>query len=270
MAQRRLPLFWRFIAGVAVLFARTIMGWRITIRGLENVPREGGGIIAFNHHSYFDFVMAAWSIVIELRRPVRFLAKREIWQSPWLGWIVRLAGAVPVDRTSSDSRHRAFDAAIDALAGGELVAVAPEQTISRSFRLLPFRTGAVRMAQAAGVPIIPAVGWGTQRFATKGHRPRLTRRIPVVLEYGDPIHVPHDAEPVTVTKELQDRMETMLGRIQRDYPDPATPGDDWWVPAHLGGSAPPHEDVLADHLARERRWERGADGPRPDAGEGRS
>ncbi|MDX1621271.1 MAG: lysophospholipid acyltransferase family protein [Nitriliruptorales bacterium] len=265
MSRPKLPLFWRFIAFLAVAFARVLLRWRIDVRGLEHVPREGGAVIAFNHHSYFDFVMTAWAIVLELRRPVRFLAKREIWQSPWVGWIVRFAGAVPVDRTSSDSRHRAFDAAIDALRDGELVAVAPEQTISKSFRLLPFRTGAARMAQAADVPIVPAVGWGTQRFATKGRRPRIVRKIPVMIEYGEPIRVPPDTEPVAATRELQDQMQAMLDRSQRDYPDRPRPGEEWWQPAHLGGTAPTHEEVLAEHLARERRWDR--DGGQSDVSE---
>lgn len=277
MASRRLPLFWRILAAVAKAFARGLMGWRIEVRGLEHVPKRGGAVLIFNHHSYFDFVMVGWPVVIELRRPLRFLAKREIWQSPWVGWLVKLAGAVPVDRTSSDSRHRAFDAAIDALRDGELVAVAPEQTISRSFQLLPFRTGAARMAKAAGVPLVPVIGWGTQRFATKGRGMRLARGIPVIVEYGEPVHMGPDDEPVAVTKKLQEQMERMLDRVQRDYPDIPGAGDDWWVPAALGGSAPPHEEVLARHLARERRWEHSDVDPNatgsavdgPDTGRGR-
>lgn len=253
----RLPVFWRVISAVTALFVRGIMRWRVHVRGLEHVPRQGGAILAFNHHSYFDFVMVGWGVVRLVGRPVRFLAKREIWDSRKVGWIVRAGGAVPVDRESKQSRDYAFSAAIDALRDGELVAVAPEQTISRSFELLPFRTGAVRMAQAAGVPIVPAIGWGTQRFATKGRKPRVARGIPIVVHYGEPFHVTADDDPADATRRLQAQMEELLDAVQRSYPDTPTPGDDWWQPARLGGSAPAHADVVRAHEQRARGWEHG-------------
>lgn len=254
--QQTLP--WRFVASLVVLFVK-LMGWRVEVRGLENVPRRGGAVIAFNHHSYADFLMVAWDIHRKLHRSIRFLAKREIWQSPWVGWVVKAGNAVPVDRASKVGRHRAFAAAEEALENGDLVAVAPEQTISRSFELLPFRTGAARMAQAAGVPIIPCIGWGTHRFATKGQPRRLARKIPVTVEYGEPIHIGPDDEPEAVTAKLQQRMEAMLDRVQREYPDEPEPGDDWWVPQRLGGSAPDYETVLAEHRQRQQAtWSHGS------------
>ena len=157
---------------LVVAFAR-VLGWRMRVEGLEHVPRRGGAVLAFNHHSYLDFVMLAWGPVLDLRRPVRFLAKREIWASRWVGWLARWAEAVPVDRTSASARADAYGAAIAALEVGDLVAVAPEQTISTSFDLLPFRHGVVRMAQRSGRPIVPVVGWGSQRIAAKGVGVRL-------------------------------------------------------------------------------------------------
>ncbi|HEX9889924.1 MAG TPA: lysophospholipid acyltransferase family protein, partial [Nitriliruptorales bacterium] len=155
----------RFVASILIAFVR-LLGWRIDVRGVDRVPSDRGAILVYNHHSYLDFVMVAWVIYREFDRSLRFLGKRELFDSPWTGWGVRLAGAVPVDREHGSKRHTALDAAVDAARNGDLVIVAPEQTISRSFELLPFKTGAVRMAQAAGVPVVPVVGWGTQRFAT--------------------------------------------------------------------------------------------------------
>jgi 1-acyl-sn-glycerol-3-phosphate acyltransferase len=264
MEPPRLTLFWHTIRWVAELIVR-LMGWRVDVQGLERVPRRGGAVLAFNHHSYFDFVMVAWDVVRKVERPVRFLAKREIWSSRWAGWIVRLGGAVPVDRTDTTSRHGAFTAAVEALERGELVAVAPEQTISPSFELLPFRTGAVRMAKAAGVPIVPVIGWGTQRFATKGTKLRLARRIPVVVRYGEPVHVGPDDDPVVITATLQERMEAMLDEVQRSYPDRPRPGDDAWAPARLGGSAPTHAEVLAAHRRRTEGWVEGREPGEPGA-----
>jgi 1-acyl-sn-glycerol-3-phosphate acyltransferase len=244
------------IAGLVVTLVR-LLRWRVRVEGLDHVPRRGGAVLAFNHHSYFDFVMLAWAPVLQLRRPVRFLAKREVWASRWTGWIVRWGEAVPVDRSSASARAGAFDAAAQALRAGDLVAVAPEQTISRSFELLPFRTGAVRMAQQGGVPIVPVIGWGSQRFATKGRKLRWITKLPVVVRFGAPVAIGPDDDPIAVTAELQERMTGLLDEVQRGYED-GTPAGAWWVPARLGGGAPTHEEVLRAHLDRTSGWERGA------------
>jgi 1-acyl-sn-glycerol-3-phosphate acyltransferase len=252
MGPQQLTWRWRVFAAVVIAGTR-LLGWRVDVQGIEHVPRRGGAVLAFNHHSYLDFVMVAWGPVRLLQRPVRFLAKREILRSRKVGWIARAAGAVPVDRGSTRARADAFAAAGEALRQGDLVAVAPEQTISRSFELLPMRTGAARMAQLAGTPIVPVVGWGTQRVLTKGSRPSLRRRLPVTLRFGEPIGVDVDDDVRRVTEVLQGRMSSMLDEVQRTYPD-GTPAGAPWVPARLGGSAPSHDEVLRDHQQRADGW----------------
>jgi 1-acyl-sn-glycerol-3-phosphate acyltransferase len=262
-AQQRLTWKWRVIARIIIVLV-SLVGWRIEVRGLENVPRRGGAVLAFNHHSYVDFVMLGWPVIRELRRPIRFLAKREIWASRRTGWLVRWAEAVPVDRGSAAARAGAFDAAIDALHNGDLVAVAPEQTISPSLELLPFRTGAARMAQGAGVPIVPVIGWGSQRFATKGSQHREIRGLPITVRFGAPIVAGSDEDPAAVTGRLQDRMTAMLHQEQERYPGGAPAGVPW-VPHRLGGGAPDHAEILAAHEARTSRWERRAAQAEADA-----
>jgi 1-acyl-sn-glycerol-3-phosphate acyltransferase len=246
--HQRLTWKWRVITVVVVAFVR-LSRWRVRVQGLGHVPHTGGAVLAFNHHSYVDFVMLAWAPVRQLRRPVRFLAKREIWTSRRVGWLARWGDAVPVDRGSVRARADAYRAAVEALEAGDLVAVAPEQTISPSFELLPFRTGAVRMAQRAGVPLVPVVGWGSQRFATKGAGIRAAFGIPVVVRYGPPLEVAPGDDVVAATRQLQETMTTMLDEVQRDY---GTPAGAWWVPARLGGGAPDHAEVLAAHEQRFR------------------
>jgi len=240
MKRRALTLRWRLVAAICIVLVR-VGRWRIDVQGLEHVPSNGGAVVAFNHHSYNDFVMLAWGPVRSLERPIRFLAKREIWRRRRTRWVVRWVDAVPVDRSSASARSGAFDAAADALRRGDLVGVAPEQTISESFELLPFRTGAVRMAQLAGVPIVPVVGWGSHRFATKGQPTRLVFKLPVTVRFGPPMRVAADDDPVRATERLRDRMTTMLHDVQESYPDGAPDGAAW-VPARLGGSAPPPPD----------------------------
>lgn len=242
MGPGRLPLRWRAIAAVVVGLAG-VLRWRVDVEGVDHVPRRGGVVLTFNHHSYLDFVMVAWPLVRQLRRPVRFLAKREIWASRWTGWAVRLVGAVPVDRDSSQARAGALQAAVAALRDGECVVVAPEQTISPSFEILPLRTGAVRMAQQSGVPIVPVLGWGTHRVYTKGRRPHPRPGLAISVRFGEPLHVAHDDDVVEVTRTLQRRMSDTLHQVQEDYPQGAPPGA-WWVPERLGGGAEPHAAVL--------------------------
>lgn len=231
---------YRFIAGLAVAFIRS-MRWKVTVVGLDNVPRTGGAVLTWNHTSHIDFVVAAWGLR-RLGRLPRFLAKRELWSS-WLSRrVVTVVGAVPVDRASGQGRARSFQEAVDALRAGEIVAVAPEGTISSSFEPLPFRSGAVRMAQDAGVPIIPCATWGSHRLVTYGHEfsPRRAWRIPVTVRYGEPMHVgPHDDVPAA-TDRLRRTTVALVHEVQERYPD-GNPAGAWWVPARLGGGAPPPE-----------------------------
>jgi 1-acyl-sn-glycerol-3-phosphate acyltransferase len=259
MERANLPWRWRLIAAVAGLLVR-LLRWRIDVHGLDHVPKTGGVVLAFNHHSYVDFVMVGWPVVRTLRRPMRFLAKQEIWASRKVGWVVRWAKAIPVDRGSPERRAAAFDAAIEALTDGDVVAVAPEQPISGSFELLPLRTGAVRMAQLAEVPIVPVAGWGTQRAITKGAPKRLPRKLPVSVRFGEPLQVGPDDDVVAATDELAARMTALLHETQEVYPD-GTPAGARWVPARLGGGAPSHEQVLQEQQERERRWDGGTGDP---------
>jgi 1-acyl-sn-glycerol-3-phosphate acyltransferase len=248
----RMTPFWRFIQRVAEFIALVLFRWRVTVEGLDNVPRDRGAVLVYNHHGYFDFVMVAWNIVRKHRRPPRFLAKRELWNSWKTRWIMHGATAVPVERGSSTGRHGALDAAVSALRAGDLVAVAPEQTISQSFDLLPLKSGAVRMAQEAGVPIIPVAGWGSHRFCTKGRKPQWAARIPVTVRYGEPIMIAPNADVHAATDHVAATLQALVDEVQRSYPD-GTPEGAWWVPARLGGGAPPHHEVLRAHRDRASR-----------------
>ena len=138
--------------------------------------------MAINHTGYFDFAYAGLA-ARPSGRLVRFMAKDEVFRHRISGPLMRGMHHIPVDR---DAGAASFRAAVAALKGGEIVGVFPEATISRSFELKEFKTGAVRMAAAAGVPLLPTVIWGSQRVWTKDHPKRLGRtRIPIVLSVGD-------------------------------------------------------------------------------------
>jgi 1-acyl-sn-glycerol-3-phosphate acyltransferase len=155
---------------------------------------------------------------------------------------------IPVDRKAGAA---AFESAVRALKDGEVVGVFPEATISTSFTVKDLKAGAARMAVDAGVPIIPAAVWGGHRVATKGHKVELRRNIAVTVILGEPIVVEPGEKPQSLLRRTRAAMEQLLDEAQRSYPQqPAGPEDRWWLPAHLGGTAPTPEDAAADDALR--------------------
>ncbi len=223
-----------------IWFARSVFamqGLRFTRTGVDNIPRTGGAVIAVNHIGYFDFAYAGLP-ARDVGRLVRFMAKKEVFEHRISGPLMRGMKHIPVDRAAGSDAYRA---AVDALRAGELVGVFPEATISRSFELKEFKSGAVRMAREAGVPIVPMIVWGSQRVWTKGIPRRLGRTgVPIVLEVGEPVEVPGDSDVDEVTTGLRETMQTMLHRVQDSY-EPLVGDDVVFLPARLGGAAPTPE-----------------------------
>lgn len=245
--------YWGFLRAMVGGVFEGLLRWKPTHRGLDNVPAEGGAVVTWNHHSYTDFLFVALAIVRDRRRPVRILGKAEIWDNPVLRFFAVRANAVPVFRSRAGGGREALRAAIAALEAGDLVMVAPEETISQSFELLPFARGTAIMALEADVPIVPSAGWGSQRFATKGHPTTFVTGIPVTTAFGRPI-VPEPGEDVDgLTARLRAATNDLLHQLQDDYPDDPEPGEDWWLPRRLGGTAPDHAEVLAEHEQWRRR-----------------
>ena len=134
--------------------------------------------------------------------------------------------------------------AIDYLAAGEAVGIFPEATISRALELKEFKTGAVRIAATAGVPLVPVVMWGTQRMLTKDHPRDFSRGKTILLRAGEALH-PTGEDPVAETAELRRVMSQMLDEAIHGYPIDEQPPGSWWVPQRYGGSAPSLEEAAA-------------------------
>jgi 1-acyl-sn-glycerol-3-phosphate acyltransferase len=217
-----------------------------------------------NHIGYMDFTYAGLA-ARKSGRLVRFMAKESVFTHPVSGPLMRGMHHIPVDRTAGAASYRA---AVEALRAGEIVGVFPEATISRSFELKEFKTGAARMAAEAGVPLLPVVIWGSQRVWTKGHPKRLGRtNTPISVSVGEPIPVPADADPVQVTEGCKAVMQDMLDVLRATY-EPLTGADLKFLPASMGGTAPTLAEAtrLDDAEADERRRrasERRADEGRP-------
>jgi 1-acyl-sn-glycerol-3-phosphate acyltransferase len=209
---------------------------RIDMKGTEHIPRKGGAVLVSNHIGYLDFIFAGLT-ARPSKRLVRFMAKESVFRHKVSGPLMRAMKHIPVDRRKGEA---AYDHALEALRSGEIVGVFPEATISQSFTLKNFKSGAARMAQDAGVPLIPMALWGTQRLWTKGRPRNLGRNhIPVAMRVGEPL-VPQPGETaVSLTDRLRSRVQELLEAAQRAYPvRPKNDEDTWWIPAHLGGTAP--------------------------------
>jgi 1-acyl-sn-glycerol-3-phosphate acyltransferase len=155
---------------------------------------------------------------------------------------------IPVDRKAGAA---AFESAVRALKDGDVVGVFPEATISTSFTVKDLKAGVARMAVDAGVPIVPAAVWGGHRVATKGHKVDLRRDVPVTVILGAPLLPEPDEKPQALLRRTRAAMEALLDEAQRTYPDqPAGPDDRWWLPAHLGGTAPTPEEAAAKDAIR--------------------
>lgn len=141
---------------------------------------------------------------------------------------------IPVDRSAG---AHAFDHAVTSLRDGEIVGVFPEATISQSFELKDFKTGAVRMAADAGVPVVPMITFGGQRLWTKGHKRDMERGATIALTVGEPLTFTTDDDPVAATATLKSAMQALYDDTIERYPDPPVPGT-WWWPARFGGGAP--------------------------------
>lgn len=249
--------------GSVATVARTLwrfQGLKITVTGRENVPATGGAVVAINHTGYLDFTFAGMAAYLgKPRRRVRFMVKKETFDNRFTGPVMRGCKHIEVDRGQGAD---AYTAAVDYLRAGELVGVYPEATISRSFELKEFKSGAARMAVEAQVPIIPHIVWGAQRIWTKDHPKQLGRtKVPISVAIGEPI--PPTLPVDDLRSLLQARMQHLLEQVQDDYPE--HPPGAYWVPHRLGGGAPTPAEALrldAEEAAR-KAAERAARNPQP-------
>ncbi|MDP3890581.1 1-acyl-sn-glycerol-3-phosphate acyltransferase [Nocardioides sp.] len=233
-----------------IVAAKTIfrlLGQKFQMEGTEHVPREGGVLLAVNHIGYVDFIYGGLAANPSGRK-VRFMAKREIFDNKYGGPLMRSLHHIEVDRGEGLA---SFHTAVEYLRAGEAVGIFPEATISRAMELKEFKTGAVRIAAEAGVPLVPVVLWGTQRMMTKDHPRDFSRGKTIAITVGEPLH-PTGENPLAETAELKARMTELLEQTIARYPADEQPPGSWWVPARLGGSAPTLEEAAELDAAEKR------------------
>ena len=213
--------------GVAKIAGRELQEWgrpfvrpeilapnaRIQFSGIEHIPASGPAIVVFNHRSYFDPTVMAL-VIARAGRSVRGLGKKEVFDVPIVGRILKASGGIRVDRgTGSDEP---LEAAIEAVEAGELLMIAPEGTIPRGPAffdpVLKGRWGAARIAAATGAPVIPVALWGTEKVWPRSSRlPRfsLTDRPLVTATVGPPVELKYRS-PDADTKRIMKAITALL------------------------------------------------------------
>ncbi|CAM2826815.1 1-acyl-sn-glycerol-3-phosphate acyltransferase [Corynebacterium propinquum] len=231
-----------------------LQGIEVTVDGAENIPADGGALLAINHTGYYDFILGGYPAYVRGHRTVRMMAKKAIFDTPVVGTLLRMMGHISVDR-SAGKGAASKDAAVQKLREGKLVGIFPEATISRAFEIKDLKTGAVRIADEADAPLLPVIIWGSQRVWTKGLPKNLLRpKVPIRVAVGTPIELSGSAEKDTAT--LKEAMEKLLETTREKYAErhgPFEPGLPW-MPASLGGAAPTLEQAAEiDAAARVER-----------------
>lgn len=162
------------------VFFRVVGSWRI--EGRENVPAEGGLILAPNHLSFLDPPLVGCA----LQRPAWFMAKAELFQVPVFKWLLPGLHAFPVQRGSGD--RAALKHTLELLAAGEAVTMFPEGTRSQTGELGEPELGIGMIALRSGAPILPMAIAGTDVMLPRGAR--FLRRARVRVRFGKPISIP--------------------------------------------------------------------------------
>jgi len=182
------PRGWAFNLAVPVLKPTLLATTKRTWSGGENIPASGGCIVVFNHISHLDPLTAAHFLYDHGRLP-RYLAKSGLFKNKALGFFLRGAGQIPVERLTRNALG-AYDAAVDAVRAGECIVVYPEGTLTRDPDLWPMtgKSGAARIALETGCPVIPVGQWGAQELLPPYTKtPHLVPRKHIRMLAGPPV-----------------------------------------------------------------------------------
>ena len=206
--------------GIVILKPLCVSLWRRRSTGSEHLPAQGGVILAANHISHLDPVALCDHLLYDLRVAPRFLAKSTLFEGNGLvARVMRGADQIPVHRHTADA-SKALDAAVDALARGEVVVLYPEGTVSRDPGKWPMagRTGVARLALLSGAPVLPLAQWGSQdildSYRSRGFRP-FPRRT-ALFRLGPPVDLSAFAGQPLSAQVLRDATEQVMDAITRE------------------------------------------------------
>ncbi|QEL12050.1 MFS transporter [Kushneria phosphatilytica] len=173
------------------IFVLVHLWYRLRLRGREFIPDEGAAVVVCNHVSFMDALILGGASP----RPLRFLMDKPIYESPWLNWFFRMAGAIPVESERRDpgGMRRALDTVSEALSNGEVVMVFPEGRLTPNGDVQQFRRGIELILSRNPVPVVPAAlsglwgSWSSRRFGAPFTSVPRRFRARVSLTFAEPI-----------------------------------------------------------------------------------
>jgi 1-acyl-sn-glycerol-3-phosphate acyltransferase len=210
VGRGELSRWWR--VGLPIVSPLVRVSFRVRVVGIEHVPLQGPAILAFNHVSPLDGPILAEEVARRIKRESRFLVGSEFFRRRVIGWILRRYDQIPIRRGERDGP--ALDAALTAVKGGVVLAIAPEGTVNpEPSMLLRIRSGVARIALPTGAPVIPIGIWGTQhRWPKSGLRWRRPWRPPLAIVFGDPLLPAGDVDDDGDLEDFRDRLRVRLER----------------------------------------------------------
>jgi 1-acyl-sn-glycerol-3-phosphate acyltransferase len=216
-----------YLLAKAILKPWLTTWFRWNIEGLENIPRKGAAIVAFNHIAYLDPLAAAY-VVDRAKRIPRFLAKSELFDDKRIAWVLKGARQIPVYRGTADA-PMALDHALDSLRGGEIVVIFPEGTVTTDPDLnpMPAKTGLARLALATNVPVVPCGLWGTANIWPKGYGKRWRPGQDILARVGKPFMPTGDADSpedwARIGVQVMDEIGALVASLRPAVPDRRRP-----------------------------------------------
>lgn len=234
--KRRPSLFWPLAAVVVPLVSLIA---KIRVVDAHKLPASGAFVLAPNHYSEFDPLIVAVA-VWRLGRAPRFMAKESLFKVPVLGAALRGTGMIPVARTSSATAAKQTMAQSKQIVeDGRGVIVYPEGTLTRDPELWPMRgkSGAVRLALAGDIPLIPMAQWGTQEIMGRYQKglSLWPLRKPVQVIVGDPVDLSdlkgRSSEPAALN-EATDRLMTAIASLLSELRGEPAPAERWNPASH--------------------------------------
>lgn len=197
-----------WLRGLSRTLVRLNPRWKVRVEGAEHL--EGGGpfVVVVNHQSLFDLMVTGF-----LRHPVKYLGKASAFRVPLLGWGMRIAGEVPVDRGDPESRSRAVAELRSWLQRGVSVCLFPEGTRSEDGSIAPFKLGAFRLALEAQVPVVPVVLSGARELLPK-HSVLFAREADIVISALPPVPTKGRDDAQALADEVREAMVRTLARLE--------------------------------------------------------
>lgn len=186
-------MFYKF--ALAIVRFVLLFIFRVKTIGKENIPEDGGVIVAYNHKSYWDPVIAGATCP----RKLRFMAKEELFKNPLFGRLIKALGAFPISRGRGDIG--AIKGSLKILKEGNTMLIFPEGRRSKDGTIGSAKPGVAAIAHRAKVPVVPACISGDYKWMRR-----------ITVSYGEPVYL--DFESKMTAEETQAAADDIINRIK--------------------------------------------------------